>query len=100
MVMFWSVVVAGLGYLCYCDWRLGGIMGLVVTSHWVLDFLVHLPDLSPVPGCSTVVGLELWGSGSGLVLSRLVEFVLFARGLTLYMMGGKRPISAKAGELS
>ncbi|HEU5299248.1 MAG TPA: metal-dependent hydrolase, partial [bacterium] len=39
--------------------RLGWILGLTVVSHWVLDFLVHRPDLPLAPGAMRV-GLGLW----------------------------------------
>ena len=36
-----------------------GILGLCVLSHWVIDLIVHTPDLSIFFG-STKVGLGLW----------------------------------------
>lgn len=35
------------------------VIGLAVFSHWVLDFIVHRPDL-PLYGNSVKVGLGLW----------------------------------------
>jgi len=45
-------------------WRYGRIvalaMGAAVFSHFVLDFVVHSPDLALWPGSSTHLGLGLW----------------------------------------
>ena len=35
------------------------LVGLAVFSHWILDFIVHVPDL-PVYDNSAKVGLGLW----------------------------------------
>src|SRR5258705_8810163 len=57
----WSVV----GFLAYrfgvraAPTRAAAIVGLAVFSHWVLDFLVHRPDL-PLYDNSAKVGLGLW----------------------------------------
>lgn len=37
------------------------VIGLAVFSHWVLDFIVHRPDL-PLYGNSAKVGLGLWNA--------------------------------------
>ncbi len=39
--------------------RLGVLAGLVVVSHWVLDFVVHVPDLT-LDGTPPKLGLGLW----------------------------------------
>lgn len=41
------------------DLRLGVLAGLVVLSHWLLDFLVHVPDLT-LDGTPPKLGLGLW----------------------------------------
>jgi len=41
--------------------RTGVIIGLAVLSHWVLDFIVHRPDL-PLYDNSAKVGLGLWNA--------------------------------------
>ncbi len=56
----WSVAAAAL-----CRWvfkwpgRVSGMAGGVVFSHWLLDWLVHRPDLALWPG-GPKVGLALW----------------------------------------
>lgn len=39
--------------------QLGVLAGLVVVSHWVLDFVVHVPDLT-LNGTPPKLGLGLW----------------------------------------
>ena len=58
--VLWSIAVgAGLMLLLKLPWRVGLVLGLVVFSHWVLDFLVHRPDL-PLLWDEPKVGLGLW----------------------------------------
>jgi hypothetical protein len=51
-----------------------------VISHWVLDFLVHRPDLPLWPG-GPKVGLGLWNFW---VLETAIEVAIFAIGAWLY----------------
>jgi hypothetical protein len=55
---------------------------VLVISHWGLDFLTHAPDLPLVPGIDSKVGLGLWSSWIGTLI---VEWLLFAAGLWLYL---------------
>jgi hypothetical protein len=59
-VIVWSVA-AGLlaGVLLRLSTRVSVLIGAVVFSHWVLDFIVHRPDLALFPG-GPKVGLGLW----------------------------------------
>lgn len=41
------------------DWTAGAIGGAVVVSHWLLDLLVHRPDLT-IAGTRPPLGLGLW----------------------------------------
>src|SRR3989304_2171349 len=38
------------------------VLGALVISHWVLDLIVHIPDLPIFPGGSIKVGFGLWNS--------------------------------------
>jgi hypothetical protein len=82
----WAVVVAG-------AWKAGGtatraalLLGLGVLSHWVLDAVVHRPDLPVLPE-GPYVGLGLWHSVPGTMA---VELSLFGAGLAFYLRGGGR----------
>ena len=61
--------------------RNGMIVGLVVFSHWVLDFLVHRPDL-PLYKDTLKVGLGLWNFP---LFSFLLEAGILFGGMWLYL---------------
>jgi hypothetical protein len=72
---------AALVYLGVARYRRGAVaVGLLVLSHWLLDAVVHEPDL-PLYPAGPLVGLGLWDSVWGTVLA---EGLLFAAGLWLY----------------
>ncbi len=54
---------------------------VLVVSHWVLDFVTHIPDLPIYPG-SPKYGLGLWNSVVGTFV---VEIVMFAIGVSIYV---------------
>ena len=57
------------------------MIAAVVLSHWILDFIVHRPDLALLPGGQTRVGLGLWNS---LPATVFVEVLFFGGGLLIY----------------
>jgi hypothetical protein len=64
-------------------WRMGLIVGAAVLSHWVLDLLVHRPDL-PLYDDAAKVGLGLWNYPA---VSFLLEAGLLLGGMWLYLRG-------------
>jgi membrane-bound metal-dependent hydrolase YbcI (DUF457 family) len=69
-------------------WRTGSrrgaaVVAALVVSHWVLDLVVHRPDL-PVVWNGPKVGLGLWRSVPGTLA---VELPLFALGVLAYARG-------------
>jgi membrane-bound metal-dependent hydrolase YbcI (DUF457 family) len=62
-------------------WRTAAWIGLAVFSHWILDWLVHRPDL-PLYGDTLKVGLGLWNHP---VLALLLEAALLFGGMALYL---------------
>lgn len=58
------------------------VLGVCVVSHWVLDLIVHRPDLPLYPGESPRLGLGLWNSLGGALL---LEGLIFVAGLVLYL---------------
>jgi hypothetical protein len=106
MSVIWSVVAALLLARIYRDYRAGAIVGLVVFSHWVLDFISHpipfasfswhswrwsyghpLPsDLPLLFGGSRKLGLGLYNSISAVEATAL-EFGMFILGAAVYAMG-------------
>ncbi len=57
------------------------VLGALVVSHWVLDLIVHRPDLPLAPGTGLRLGLGLWSS---IPATLAVEFGLYAVGVWLY----------------
>jgi hypothetical protein len=62
-------------------WSVAALVGLAVFSHWLLDLLVHGPDL-PVYDDTMKVGLGLWNYRA---IALLLEVVLLFGGMTMYM---------------
>jgi hypothetical protein len=81
MVLVWSVLVGGIYYALRRYARGARIVGLCVLSHWVLDFIVHRPDLPLWPG-GPRLGLGLWNSWAGSVAA---EILIFGAGLWVYV---------------
>jgi hypothetical protein len=90
MSIIWSIVFGAVAFIFFRDRRISVILGLVVFSHWILDFIVHLPDLPLFLEGSPLLGLGLWSSGSGLIASGILEFSLLAGGLAIYFVFKKR----------
>lgn len=80
-VLGWALLVACGHWLVRRNKRAALVMAALVLSHWLLDLLVHRPDLPLVPGSDIVVGLGLWSS---LPLTLAVELPLFVVGARLY----------------
>ena len=55
----WGVGFAILLRATLGNWTAGAIGGAVVVSHWLLDLLVHVPDLT-IAGQPPKLGLGLW----------------------------------------
>jgi hypothetical protein len=82
MSTVWASLFAAI-YFLVTRYRLGAlIIWIGVVSHWVLDWFSHGPDMPLYPG-GPRVGLGLWNS---IPATMAVELVLFAGGLTLYLM--------------
>ncbi len=57
------------------------LMGISVFSHYVLDLIVHTPDLLIVPGIDFKIGLGLWNY---YLPSILIEAVFLLGGFLIY----------------
>jgi hypothetical protein len=55
----WAIAFFGVVSVYERSLRMGALAGLVVLSHWLLDFLVHVPDLT-FDGTPPKLGLGLW----------------------------------------
>jgi membrane-bound metal-dependent hydrolase YbcI (DUF457 family) len=82
MALVWALAGFLLYYMWKKDARAGILIAACVASHWVLDFITHRPDLPLTLAESTKVGLGMWDNK---ILTVLVETLLFAAGLFLYL---------------
>lgn len=73
----------------------GGIAALVVLSHWFLDLLVHVPDLT-LAGSPPKLGLALWNYPT---IEMPLELGLTFGALWLYVRR-KRPAPLRVGVLA
>lgn len=89
MSIVWSVVAAGIAFLFYHHRRPACVIGLVVFSHTMLDFLMHA-NLPILFDGSPLVGLGLENSGPGLIFMTVLDLCLLAAGVTIYLFSRKR----------
>ena len=61
--------------------RGAAVIAALVPSHWVLDLVVHVPDLPLTPGGSARFGLGLWNSP---LATMIVEAIVFVVGVVIY----------------
>jgi hypothetical protein len=75
MLALWGVVFgAGYRLLRGGSWRVAAVIALLVVSHWVLDVLVHRPDMPLTPAEQVKLGLGIWNSVPATVMLELVVF--------------------------
>ncbi|MFZ1685475.1 MAG: hypothetical protein WAU88_15265 [Candidatus Zixiibacteriota bacterium] len=86
VVGLWSLLL-GTGYWFIKRRKVAAItVGLLVLSHWLLDLIVHIPDLPLYPGNSPMVGLGLWRSP---IATTIAEGGFFVVGMALYLKSTK-----------
>lgn len=90
MSVFWGLFLGWVYFGRAKDRRGALIIGAVVVSHWVLDWITHRPDLPLYPG-SPKHGLGLWNSVSATLV---VELGMFTAGVVLYARAAK-PVDRK-----
>ena len=81
MALVWGFLFGLVYFLFTKNKRAAFITGLLVLSHWVLDLLVHRPDLPLTPFSDVKLGLGLWNSP---VVEIILEAGLFIGGTILY----------------
>ena len=81
MDVLWGVAL-GLLYLARRGDKRGAMMiGALVLSHWVLDWVTHRPDMPILPNNDHLVGLGLWNSVVGTIV---VETLMYFAALWVY----------------
>jgi hypothetical protein len=81
-VFLWAAGFALAHWAFRRDRRSAFVLGALVVSHWLLDAVVHRPDLPLYPGSGALVGFGLWSTLAGTLA---VELALFGAGLWLYL---------------
>lgn len=81
MNLVWGLLLGLIVLALSRNLRSAVVSALLVPSHWLLDLLVHRPDLPLTPTGGTKVGLGLWNSAIGTIT---LEGAIFALGLWLH----------------
>ena len=76
-----GMVLGLLAYVASRDARSAIVVGALVPSHWLLDWVVHVPDLPVFPGTAGRFGLGLWHSPA---ITVALELIVFAGGVAVY----------------
>jgi hypothetical protein len=85
-VIGWATLFASL-YLGVARYLIGAItIWFSVISHWLLDYIVHRPDLPLYVGSSRLLGLGLWNRPR---ITMAVELLMFAAGVFIYLRATK-----------
>jgi len=82
MSIGWGAAFAAVYWLVRRDRRTALWLGALVVSHWLLDWIVHRPDLPLYPGEAARHGLGLWNS---VAVTLVLEFGTLAAGFAFYL---------------
>jgi hypothetical protein len=83
----WGAAVGSVHFALRRNPRPALWLAALVMSHWLLDWVVHRPDLPLFPGDAARHGLGLWNS---LPITLAVEAAIFCAGIYVYV-GETRP---------
>ena len=81
MGVVWGIALGAVYFSFTRNGRGAVAVGLLVPSHWILDLVVHNPDLTLYPGGSARFGFGLWRNPLATIV---VELVLFVAGVLVY----------------
>jgi len=85
-VIIWGIVFGAVHYFVKKNFKTALLLGALVVSHWVLDLLVHVPDLPIIPGVNLKVGISFWNYP---VIAIVIELAIFVAGTFLYLQTTK-----------
>lgn len=93
-MLIWGALLGTVAWLAYrrrskAAAAIGVAVGLTLVSHWVLDWLVHMPDMTLWGNDSPHLGLGLWRHG---LLTFALEAALLV-GTGLLYLRGTRPVA-------
>ena len=95
----WSALAGVVTFVWYprlsgAKFRAAAFVALAVFSHWLLDALVHLPELPLAGESSTKVGLGMWRN---MPVALMVESLIALAGLWLFLSGAGLSRGRKTG---
>jgi membrane-bound metal-dependent hydrolase YbcI (DUF457 family) len=85
-IIIWGVLFGAVYFFFKKNIKSAILLGVLVVSHWVLDLIVHIPDLPLFPGSAVKVGFGLWNSIAATVI---VEGLIFIVGIYFYLRSTK-----------
>lgn len=105
MSVIWSLLAALIASRIYRDRRSGIVIGLLVFSHWVIDFITHPmgaifggnplpPDLPIFFGSSPKVGLGLYNHSFTLTI--VTDIVMLTIGIVIYFFNRMKEAKQQA----
>ncbi len=86
MGIVWGALLGGLARWRGVSGGAAKLIGALVVSHWVLDFITHRPDLPLWPGAMAKHGLGLWNSIS---TTFVLEGALWVAAIVLFLRARK-----------
>jgi len=81
MTRVWTILVEEIASLTFRNRRSRLFLGLMMLSHWLLDFIMHSPDLPLLFGGASMVGLGIWSPDNCLGISGILEIIPLSGGL-------------------
>lgn len=82
MGFIWGAAIGAAYVLWRRDTRGGVVIGALVVSHWILDWITHRPDMPLFPGWELKLGLGLWNNVAATIV---VEALMYAAGVAMYL---------------
>ena len=100
MSALWSALAGMIATVIYKGTKEGIIIGLLVFSHWIVDFITHpmtflFPDATGLPlypGSSVAIGLGLYRTLPGIIIFWIL---IMGSGLVLYLSHRNKPKQAR-----
>ena len=80
--VLWGILFGVVYFLMRKNLKSSILLGSLVVSHWVLDLIVHRPDLPIFPWSELKAGLSLWNS---VPVSFIIEVSIFSIGVFFYI---------------
>jgi FtsH-binding integral membrane protein len=81
-VAVWAILFSVVYTVTKKNYKAALLLGFCVISHWLLDLIVHIPDLPLYPGDAPLLGLGLWKSK---LETLILELSFFAVSILLYL---------------